>query len=162
MAGREDMAPLVRQAHLRRAAAADRLAAQPWKDLAALAMLRWQQQPSDVEYALYEKYRQEAARLDPWSAPTWMRFGDDELAAYERQPRPARLEMAVRSYRRAVELYPNSATCRAKLALAYQAAGDQEAFHQQRDRAIELDRLTPHADKKLPDELRRRLLRKGL
>jgi hypothetical protein len=154
-----DMTPLARESHLLAAAAADPLSAQPWKDLAALAMLRWQQEPSDAVYDLYEKCRQAAARLDPRSAPMWMRFGDDELAAYEKQPRRARLELAIQSYRRAVQLYPNSATCRAKLALACQRAGDREAFRRQRDRALELDRLTPHLDKKLPGELRQRLLR---
>ena len=124
-----------------------------------MAMLRWQQEPSDAEYERYEKCRQEAARLDPRSSPMWMQFGDDELAAYEKQPRRDRLKMAIRSYRRAVELYPSSAIGRAKLALAYQTAGDQRAFRRQRDRAMELDRLTPHPDKKLPDELRRQLLR---
>jgi O-antigen ligase len=158
-ASREQMAPLERQDHLLAAATADRFSAQPWKDLAALAMFRWQQDPSDAEYERYETYRQEAARLNPNSAPMWMQFGDDELAAYEKQPRQDRLKMAIRSYRRAVELYPNSATGRAKLALAYQTAGDQRAYQRQRDRAIELDRLTPHADKKLPDELHRQLLR---
>jgi O-antigen ligase len=159
MADRDDMTPPARQAHLLAAASADRLSAQPWRQLAALAMLRWQQEPSDVGYAVYARCRQEAARLDPNSAPMWTRFGDDELAAHEQQPRPDRLQMAIKSYHRAVDLYPNSATGRAKLALAYQKAGDRQAFRQQRDRAIELDRLTPHADKKLPEELRRRLLR---
>jgi tetratricopeptide (TPR) repeat protein len=122
-------------------------------------MLRWRQEPSDAEYDLYERFRQAAVRLDPKSAPMWIRFGDDERAAYEKQPRQDRLRRTIQSYRRAVELYPTSATGRAKLALAYQTSGDQEAFRRERDRAIEFDRLTPHADKKLPDELRRRLLR---
>jgi O-antigen ligase len=158
-ASKDDMTPQAREDHLLAAAMADRLSAQPWRDLATVAMLRWQQEPSDGEYDRYEKYRQAAARLDPRSAPMWMRFGDDALAAFEKQPRQDRLQMAIYFYRRAVQLYPNSATCRAKLALAYQTAGDQQAFRRQRDRAIELDRLTPHADKKLPGELRRLLLR---
>ncbi len=158
-ASKDDMTPQAREDHLLAAAAADRLSAQPWRDLAAVAMLCWQLEPSDVEYDRYEKYRQAAAQLDPRSAPMWMRFGDDALAAYQKQRRQDRLDIAIQSYRRAVELYPTSATCRAKLALAYQTAGDQQAFRRQRDRALELDRLTPHADKKLPDELRRRLLR---
>jgi O-antigen ligase len=158
-ASEEDMAPLMRQRHLLAAATADPLAAQPWRDLATLTMRHWQEEPSEVAYALYEHYRQAAARLDPMSAPMWMRFGDDELAAYQRQPRQDRLDAAIRCYRRAVELYPNNAVQRAKLALAHQTAGDQRAFRQQRDRAMELDRLTPHADKKLPAELRQRLLR---
>ena len=158
-ATQEGLTAEARQFHLWQAAKADRLSAQPWKDLAAITMLHWQEEPSDVAYALCESYRQAAGRLDPNSAAMWLRFGDDELAAYQKQPRQDRLEVAIRSYRRAVQLYPNSATCRAKLALACQTAGDQQAFRRQRDRAIELDRLTPHPDKKLPDELRRRLLR---
>ena len=158
-ATKEGLTPEERQFHLWKAAKADGLSAQPWKDLAAITMLRWQEEPSDVAYALCETYRRAAGRLDPNSAAMWLRFGDDELAAYEKQPRQDRLEMAIRSYRRAVQHYPNSATCRAKLALACRTAGDQQAFRRQRDRAIELDRLTPHPDKKLPDELRRRLLR---
>ena len=55
-------------------------------------------------------------------------------------------------------LYPNSGLCRAKLALAHQAAGDTRAFRREADRALRLDEQTPHKEKKLPPELRRTLL----
>jgi hypothetical protein len=156
---KEGLTPQAREDHLKAATKADRLSAQPWRELAALAMLRWQQEPSNAVYDDYETYRQDAAQLDPKSAPMWLVFGDDELAVYEKKPRHDPLELAVQCYRRAAELYPNSATCHAKLALACQMAGDREAFRRQRDRALELDRLTPHVDKKLSAELRQRLLR---
>jgi len=57
-------------------------------------------------------------------------------------------------YRRAVELYPTSATGRARLAVALDAAGRRDEARREAREALKLHELTPHADKKLPDELR--------
>ena len=65
---------------------------------------------------------------------------------------------AVADYRRAVELYPNSPLCQAKLAEACRAAGDGAGFHAAAAAALRLDQATSHLDKKLPDALRDRLL----
>ena len=56
-----------------------------------------------------------------------------------------------------MQLYPNSALYRAKLAEACRAAGDQPAFRREAEAALRLDNLTPHTDKKLPADVRNRL-----
>jgi hypothetical protein len=38
------------------------------------------------------------------------------------------------------------------------ASGDEEEFRREADRALELDELTPHKDKKLPQDIKRRLV----
>jgi hypothetical protein len=57
----------------------------------------------------------------------------------------------------AVRLYPNSATIQAEYALALDLAGETKRSKRAAEKALELDRLTPHADKKLPAEMRDRL-----
>ncbi len=61
------------------------------------------------------------------------------------------------AYRRAVDLYPNSALNRANMAEAYLAAGDEVLFRSQAEYALWLDGITPHVDKKLPAAVRERL-----
>ncbi len=59
--------------------------------------------------------------------------------------------------RSAVFLYPNSATVQAQYAVALAEQGDLMDARRVATRALELDELTPHADKKLPDDLKARL-----
>jgi len=151
--------PQEAEAYLLRAAAADPLAAQPWKELASLAFRRWQQTRTPEALQRFEMSTKTALQLAPNSSPTWHVVGDRyaEIFGHTRQKR--HIEQAVNAYRRAVELYPNSGLYRAKLAVALRAAGDEPGFRKQAAAAIRLDGLTPHADKKLPDELRRALSR---
>ena len=64
---------------------------------------------------------------------------------------------AVGAYRQAAWLYPNSAVYRAKWAEACRAFGDQPAFRREAQLALQLDQATPHAEKRLPADLRDRL-----
>ena len=72
---------------------------------------------------------------------------------------PSVLGKAVAAYRRAVSLYPNSANIGPRLAEALLAVGDMAAFRREARTALQLDRETPHLDKKLPDDVRNRLMR---
>jgi hypothetical protein len=157
--GRTDAAVAAAQA----AAAADPLSAEPWRLLAGTAMQAWRRAPSDAAYQAIEQSLGELLRLSGDAFPVWQAAGDMYLevsvrAGDDGRPlRPEAAREAVRCHRRAVELYPNSPTARAKLAIALRAVGDAAAFAAQRDEALRLDALTPHADKKLPAELRRAL-----
>ena len=75
------------------------------------------------------------------------------------KPAGETIKTAEGAYRQAVSLYPNSAVYRAKLAEACRTSGDQPAFRREAQLALQLDQDTPHSDKKLPAELRDRLLR---
>jgi hypothetical protein len=53
-----------------------------------------------------------------------------------------------------VELYPTSAAIRADLALALDMVGKRDAAQRQAEQALVLDEKMPHADRKLPQEVR--------
>ena len=153
-----------REAFLYAAASADPLSAEPWARLAALDFERWQLGPASAKLERFEQAMANALRLSPQSSALWLAAGSRYLEVADRPGveeslRSEAIGKAVTACRRAVELYPNNGVGRATLAVALDAAGDQEGFRQQAEAALRLDALTPHADRKLPDELRNRLLR---
>jgi hypothetical protein len=160
-----DHEPVQAMEHLAAATAADPLAAEPWNRRAAVELEMWLKQPDDERYSRYESARDKALALAPNSATMWMAAGDWADRAFEKidkqgkRGKPDAIQSAVEFYGRAMELYPNSAKLRAKLAEAYLAAGDRAAFRREAEIALRLDGETPHVDKKLPPETRERLLR---
>jgi len=64
----------------------------------------------------------------------------------------------VKAYRSAAQLYPTSAILHAELAEASADLGDEKGAVEAATEALRLDRLNPHADKKLPDDVRKRLV----
>jgi len=148
--------------HLLVAAKADPLADEPWQQLASVALRRCQEEktPEAIRRfeAYLERYNEVLAELAPNSSRAWLAAGELHREAHSITGRQGDIERAVEAYSRAVELYPNSGLCRAKLALAHKAAGQLEAFRREAARALWLDEQTPHADKKLPAGLRLELL----
>jgi hypothetical protein len=57
----------------------------------------------------------------------------------------------------AAMMYPNSALLQAEYALALDIVANQKAARRVAQRALELDSLTPHLDKKLPADLKQRM-----
>ncbi len=149
--------------HLEAAATADPLAAEPWRQLAAIALESWWRQPSEDAFHRFEQAVAKTLELAPNSAPARSAAGDWYLrASLKRSSGDAKvasdaIKKAVAAYRQVVELYPNSPLHRAKLAEACLAAGDPTAFRAEATAALRLDEATPHADKKLPAALRERL-----
>ncbi len=149
---------------LKAAAAADPLSAEPWRQLAAAWFDGWWRTPSQALFEQFERADANVLRLAPNSAPDWLASGDWYLAAALKTDRqgkklvPGALGKAVEAYQKAVELYPNSAVHRARLGEAYRAAGEPAAFRREAEAALRLDHLTPHPDKKLPADVRNRLL----
>ena len=156
MAGR---LPAEQWRYLEQAAAADPLSPEPWRQLAALALAGWQQNPSDETLDRFRVYSAKSLDLTPNSNAAWLEAGEQYTTIYLATRRPDDAVKAVLAYRRAVELYPSSGYCRAQLALALAVADDNEGFRREAEAALRLDGLTPHADKKLSPELRRRLER---
>ncbi len=150
-------------AHLQAAAAADPLSAEPWQQLAAAELEAYLQQPDRAALDRFTRAKDEALQRAPNSADLWMVVGDWEFSVFALGSRAGRnvagdaLRSAIAAYGQAVQLYPNSALCHAKLAEAYFAAADRAAFAREADIALRLDQITPHLDKKLPSELRERL-----
>ena len=144
--------------HLQEAAEADPLAAEPRLQLAAFAFHRWQQNPTPEIFKTFERRTAEALELAPRSASMRMVSGDRYLDAFLETRQEDYAEKAVRTYGRAVDLDPNNGLGRAKLAVALRASGDEPGFQEQAAAALRLDELTPHADRKLPEGIRLRLL----
>ncbi len=149
--------------HLEAAAAADPLSAEPWRQLAAVEFEAWARQPDKAPFDRFTQAQKKALELAPNAVDLWMAVGDWEYRAFSIKSRrgersaSSAIQSAIGAYSRAVQLYPNSALCHAKLAEAYLAAGDRSAFCREAEIALRLDSVTPHKDKKLPSELRDRL-----
>jgi len=143
---------------LEAAAAADPWAAEPHRQLAAIALARWKQTSDDASLARFEHHVAEALRLVPLSSSAWQTAGDWYLDVFAETGQEKHIVRAVEKHRRAVELYPNSPLARAKWAVALDTAEKPAEARREARAALRLDKLTPHADKKLPEELRKDLV----
>lgn len=149
------------ETYLYEAAAADPLSAEPWKQLANVALEKWLKRPDPETFQRFEQAAQEALAREPQAASAWLYYGDRYLEIFGKTGRPEDLQMARKMHQRAVKLYPNSAIGHAKLAATYRAAGQGTEFRQEAERALQLDAITPHLDKKLPEDIRESLKRSG-
>ncbi len=131
------------------AAQADPLAAEPWRQLAGLSFQQLQDQPSTENFRRFATCMARALARAPRAAPLWLVAGDRYFAAFARSGLADDRSQALDAYRRAVELYPNSALCHAKLAVALRKTGPQAEFHREAATAIRLDNLNPHEENKL-------------
>ncbi|HUY34164.1 MAG TPA: O-antigen ligase family protein [Pirellulales bacterium] len=141
------------------AAHADPRSDEPPRQMAELAFARWNERPSPERLSHWRRYQADLLRLRPQSSALWQQAGDRFFAAYRRLDDDSLLSEAIDHDRHAVRLYPNKATLRGQLSLALEAAGARDEAIDEAAAALELDRLTPHDDQKLPPELRPRLLR---
>jgi tetratricopeptide (TPR) repeat protein len=150
--------------HLEAAAAADPWAAEPWRQLAAVEFERWREQPNAETFGRFEKILERLTALAPNSATDRLAAGDFFMFASRQmegvEPKLAKsyLDRARTAYEAAVRLYPNNAAIRVKLAEADEAAGDRAGLRREAGEALRLDGLTPHSDKKLPEDVRNRLM----
>ncbi len=151
--------PQVAQSHLQRAALAFNEAAtldpwspQPWFQQAGALHDSWQFSGDSETWQAFEQAVQQSLFLQPRSFTAQMRVGHWYLLAYRRSNRSSDLERALRAFSRAVELYPNDSYARCQLAWAHHLRGEHEAAARQARWALELDDLTPHAERKLRKE----------
>lgn len=161
---RAEQEPAAALEHLEAAAAADPLSAEPWHLLTELRFQAWLQHPTAEHFDDFEEAEAEVLRRTPRSAAAWLMSGERFLLASSKQGQNGQpwvldaADKAVNACQQAVLRYPNSAMCRARLAEAHEAAGDRVSFRREATVALELDRTTPHPEKKLPAALRERLV----
>ncbi|MBI3839801.1 MAG: O-antigen ligase family protein [Planctomycetia bacterium] len=140
------------------AAAADSFSAEPWQALAELELPSLQKNPTSAEpRSLFVAASARLLELRPRSSSAWRQVGQWYWLLYEQHHDSRDSTTAEACYRRAVELYPHLAVLRGEYALALDANGHSSAAAQEARTALELDEITPHADKKLPPQLRRQL-----
>jgi hypothetical protein len=77
--------------------------------------------------------------------------------AHQAAPSRQLADAILMSTRTAAHFYPNSAVLQGEYAQALELTGSHDAARRTAARALELDTLTPHADKKLPPEMRSEL-----
>jgi hypothetical protein len=140
------------------AARIDPLSADPWMAIASLEMqMLKQNRPSSQAYRHFVDATNSVRDLRPRSSATCRQIGNWYFEIYERNHAQDAANAALEFLRGAVELYPSSAVLRAELSRALQAVGQTDPATRHAERALELDRQMPHADKKLPEETRERL-----
>lgn len=140
---------------------ADPFSGDPWVQLAAMIFEQWRRGGAPEVLEQFTRATETSLRLAPNSSALRLTAGQRFSQVFSRTGQPEFAQKALGCYRRAVELYPNSAVSRAWLALAMNDVGDEAGFEREAARALELDALTPHLDKKLDDKLRDRLLRRN-
>ncbi len=105
--------------HLKAAATADPLSAEPWRRLAAVEFHTWSQQPDKAAFERFTQAKDQALTRAPQSDNLWLDVGDWEFRAFAIEKRRGSklagdaLRSAIEAYGRAVQLYPNSAQDRA-------------------------------------------------
>jgi hypothetical protein len=142
--------------------AADNLSPEPWMASAQLSAQRFVENSKDPE--LREKWKDRLFRsassamvLQSRSSAAAREVGRLLRQAYQAAPSAQLADAVLQSSRTAVHFYPNSAVLQAEYAQALAITGSHDAARRTAARALELDTLTPHADKKLPPKMRSQL-----
>jgi hypothetical protein len=132
------------------AAKFDPVSAEPWIELTRIYYERWRQEQGrggEEKFGQAVRAAETAIRLAPSSLEPY------SLMAGLWEARSARDEQfwpnSAEAYRRCVENYPTSATLHARLANSLWRSGAHDAARHVMKRALELDSLTSHLDKKL-------------
>ena len=129
MANVEDAASkdvAARIAALRVAGAADPMAAEPWAAFAELELERVKLDPSSAEaHREFLLAAERVLKLRPHSSAAWRRVGQWYRDLYQVNRDSGAAATAALCFRRAVELYPNSAIVNAECALALQVIGER-------------------------------------
>ena len=110
--------------------------------------------PSPERESAWRAAKEALYRTAPESASIRGEMADEEFALYEASGNRLFLDAASASYAEAVELFPTNALYHAAWAMALHAAGDDEKAQSEKAEALRLDALTPHEDRKVPDELK--------
>ena len=132
------------------AAMFDPRSAEPWTELTRIHYERWRQgkgRAAAEEFGHAVRAAETAIRLAPSSLEPHSLMAGLWEARCERDEQF--WPQATEAYRRCVEIYPTSATLNARFANSLWRSGAREAAGEVMRRALQLDSLTPHMDKKL-------------
>ncbi len=141
---------------------ADNLSPDPWMTSAQLSAQRFVENRDNPETRLKWGNRMlesaaAALRLQSRSSAAAREISRLFRQANQASPNPQLADAVVTSLRAAAHFYPNSAVLQGEYAQALTLIGNEDMARRTAARALELDAITPHADKKLPDEMRAEL-----
>jgi tetratricopeptide (TPR) repeat protein len=151
--------PLRAEQYWREARAADPLDCEPWLQMSGIAFARWQFSKDAASFDEFEQCAEACYARAPQMPASRAMTAKRYLAAADLAKRNDYLQKGIAAYREAAERYPTNASYHAALALALRRAGEEVAFIEHAQTALRLDEITPHKDRKLPDELRNSLRR---
>jgi hypothetical protein len=137
---------------------ADPLSAQSWQFLAQFDFENLvERQATPAAREPFEQALRMLLTRRPHSSSTYRMAAGWMLRLFGRTHDPEDAARAIEYFERAVELYPNSGQIHADFALALCELGKPNLARSQAETALALDAATPHADKRLSDELRAKL-----
>ncbi len=148
----------IRFESMARAMAADSLSPDPWMAAAQLSAVRLAENPGN---GMWQQRLITSSRrvnsLQPHSSASARELGHLFREVYVTNPDEKLAELIVAYTRTAAAFYPNSAVVQGEYALSLETAGKPKTAGRVAARALELDELTPHADKKMSEESRKLL-----
>jgi hypothetical protein len=140
------------------AGAADWASAEPFMAIAELSAEQVRNDPQSTEWPQnLVKAARGVMALHGHSSANARRLGGLFREVYAVTGNMGAADRCVDLTRVAAMFYPNSGLLQAEYALALDLVSNKKAARRVAERALELDELTPHADKKLPGELRQRM-----
>jgi O-antigen ligase len=142
---------------LRAAAAADPLSDEPWRRLADVLLIRWQQRRGQQALDDWEAAEREIIARRPNSSAVLQRAGERYLKVFHATGDTQYLTRATEAFQRAARLYPNQALVHARLALSLSEADQHVEAVRQAAEALRLHEITPHSDQKLSEGLAKRM-----
>jgi tetratricopeptide (TPR) repeat protein len=125
----------------------------PWLHLAQLYHQMYLRNASGASWDQFERAMSEARARDPRSASLMTRQGNWYMEAHARSGDDRHLAAARDAFRRATRLVPQGAMEHARLAWASFLAGDQAAAETEAARALRLDEMHPHLERKLAERV---------
>jgi O-antigen ligase len=137
------------RASIAEAAALDPAWVEPWNAEFMIAAATADEQ--DANMTRLENMTEEIRRRSGPSSTAELSLGYGWLGVYRQTNTKPALRQAVTAFERAAEFYPADAFTRAELAWAYHLVGNDSAAKTAACRALELDNLHPHAERKLKE-----------
>jgi O-antigen ligase/Tfp pilus assembly protein PilF len=145
------------EAQFQAAARSDPQWVEPWLELSRIHYQRWRsgrRRALEPEFELASESLRRASQVAPRELESWRLAGELLAARGRRDQSTTWWSRAAGAFQACVNLYPTSASLRARLADSLWQAGEADAARQEMRRALELDAGTPHLDKKLTAEER--------
>ncbi len=157
-AANPELNPQTRFGLMLQAGAADWASAEPFMAIAELSAEQVRTDPSSTEWPQnLVKAARGVMALHGHSSANARRLGGLFREVYAVTGNTGAADRCVDLTRVAAMFYPNSALLQAEYALALDLVSNKKSARRVAERALELDELTPHADKKLPGDLRQRM-----
>lgn len=157
-AANTELSPETRFGIILQAAAADWANDEPYMAMAELSAEQVRKDPTNSEWAQnLVKAARSVVALHGHSSANMRRLSTMFREVYALTGNTGAADRCVDMARLAVQFYPNSPVLQAEYALSLDTVSNTLAARRVAEKALKLDELTPHADKKLPEDLRQRM-----